>query len=105
MSEERYYAVRLLWVRDQEIWQKYQEMVRPVLARHDVRMEHWLMTDRMIGEGIDKPDLIVVTSYPSVEAFQAFQNDSDFQKASALRDRGAKLVTITGNAAMLAKPS
>ena len=39
MSEQRYYAVRMLWVHDQETWEKYQEMARPILARHDVRVE------------------------------------------------------------------
>jgi hypothetical protein len=62
MTEDRYYAVRMLWVRDDEIWQKYQEMAKPVLARHDVRVEHWLETDKIVGEGMDKPDLIVCAS-------------------------------------------
>jgi len=79
MSENRYYAVRMLWVRDVEIWQKYQEMAKPVLARHDVRVEHWLETDKIVGEGIDKPD---------------------FKKASTLRDTGAKLLTVTARSGL-----
>jgi len=103
MNEDRYYAVRLLWVRDQEIWKEYQEMTKPILARHGVQMEHWLVTDEIAGEGFDKPDLIVVTSYPSAEAFKAFENDPEFEKASALRDKGARLVTVTATSAILAK--
>ena len=105
MPEDRYYAVRMLWVRDQESWQKYQEMTKPILARHKVQVEHWLVTDGIVGEGIDKPDLIVVTSFPSADAFKAFEDDPEFGKASALRDKGAKLVTITGSSALLAKPA
>ena len=97
MSEERYYAVRMLWVHDPETWEKYQEMARPILARHKVQVEHWLVTDRIVGEGIDKPDLIVVTSYPNAAALEAFENDPDFKEASALRDNGAKLITITAH--------
>ena len=99
MSEDRYYAVRLLWVQDQETWEKYQEMAKPVLARHKVQVEHWLVTDKVVGEGIEKPDLIVVTSYPSAAALEAFENDPDFKEASGLRDIGAKLVTLTARSA------
>ncbi len=100
MSAERYYAVRMLWVRDQQVWDKYQEMARPILARHEVQVEQWLVTDTINGEGIDRPDLIVVTSYPSVAAFEAFESDPDFKKASALRDTGAKLVTVTAHSGL-----
>ena len=100
MSEERYYAVRMLWVHDPETWEKYQEMARPILARHKVQVEHWLVTDRIVGEGIDKPDLIVVTSYPNAAALEAFENDPDFKEASALRDNGAKLITITAHSGL-----
>ena len=44
MTDDRYYAVRMLWVQDHEIWQEYQEMAKPILARHNVRVEHWLET-------------------------------------------------------------
>ncbi len=100
MSEDRYYAVRMLWVHDQETWEKYQEMAKPILARHNVQVEHWLVTDRIVGEGIDKPDLIVVTSYPSAAALEAFESDSDFKEASDLRDTGAKLVTVTARSGL-----
>ncbi len=100
MREERYYAVRMLWVHDPETWEKYQEMARPILARHKVQVEHWLVTDRIVGEGIDKPDLIVVTSYPNAAALEAFENDPDFKEASALRDNGAKLITITAHSGL-----
>ena len=100
MTDDRYYAVRMLWVQDQEIWQKYQEMAKPILERHNVRVEHWLETDKIAGEGIDKPDLIVVTSYPSPAALEAFEGDPDFKKASAVRDAGAKLVTVTARSAL-----
>jgi len=100
MSEDRYYAVRMLWVRDHEIWQKYQEMAKPILERHKVQVEHWLETDKIVGEGIDKPDLIVVTSYPSAAALEAFESDPDFKKASKLRDTGARLVTVTARSGL-----
>ena len=100
MDEDRYYAVRMIWVRDQEIWEQYQEMAKPILGRHNVQVEHWLETDKIVGEGIDKPDLIVVTSYPSPAALAAFESDPEFKKASALRDTGAKLVTVTARSGL-----
>jgi len=100
MGEDRYYAVRMIWVRDQDTWEKYQEMTKPLLARHKVQVEHWLVTDRIVGEGIDKPDLIVVTSYPSAAALEAFESDPDFKNASGLRSTGAKLVTVTARSGL-----
>ena len=85
MSEDRCYAVRMLWVRDQKTWENYQEMAKPILARHKDRVEHWLVTDGMVGEGIDKPYLIVVTSYPIATALMAFVSDPDFKNAFGLR--------------------
>jgi uncharacterized protein (DUF1330 family) len=90
----------MIWVRNQETWEQYQEMAKPILARHKVQVEHWLVTDRIVGEGIDKPDLIVVTSYPSAAALEAFESDPDLKKASDLRDAGAKLVTVTARSGL-----
>jgi hypothetical protein len=87
-------------MRDQEIWDESQEVARPILARHEVQVEHWLETEDIVGEGVDKPDLIVVTSYPSRAAFEAFESDPDFKKASVLRDTGAKLVTVTARSGL-----
>ncbi len=100
MSNDRYYAVRMVWVRDQEAWEKYQEMAKPILARHKVQVEHWLVTDKIVGEGIDKPDVIAVTSYPSAAALEAFESDPNFKKASGLRDTGAKLVIVTAHSGL-----
>ena len=61
MNEERCYAVRLLWVHDPEGFDEYQEMAKPILAKHEVHIERWLMTGNMVGTGLDRPDQIVVT--------------------------------------------
>ncbi len=95
MNEERYYAVRLLWVHDSEGFAEYQEMAKPILARHEVHIERWLMTETMVGTGFEKPDEIVVTWFKNAGAKEAFENDSDFKKAAEIRDKAAKLVTIT----------
>ena len=48
MSEERLYAVRMLWVRDPEGFAEYQEQAKPILhARHGVHIERWLMTEEI----------------------------------------------------------
>ncbi len=96
MSEERLYAVRMLWVRDPEGFAEYQEKAKPILARHGVHIERWLMTEEISGDGLEKPDQIVVTWFKDAAAKEAFENDPDFKAAAAIRDRAAKLVTITG---------
>jgi uncharacterized protein (DUF1330 family) len=95
MNEERYYAVRLLWVHDPEGFAEYQEMARPILARHGVHIERWLETENMVGTGLEKPDEIVVTWFKSAAAKEAFENDPEFKKAAEIRDKAVKLVTIT----------
>jgi len=96
MNDERHYAVRLLWVHDPDGFAEYQDMARPILARHGVHIERWLMTEDMVGTGLEKPDEIVVTWFKSAAAKEEFENDPDFQKATEIRDKAARLVTITG---------
>jgi uncharacterized protein (DUF1330 family) len=95
MDEERHYAVRLLWVHDPEGFAEYQDMARPILARHGVHIERWLMTEEMVGTGLEKPDEIVVTWFENVAAQEAFENDPEFKRATEIRDKAVKLVTIT----------
>ncbi len=45
MSGDRLYVVRLLWVRDAELFAEYQEQAKPILARHGDNIERWLMTE------------------------------------------------------------
>ncbi len=96
MSEERLYAVRMLWVRDPEGFAKYQEQAKPILARHGVHIERWLMTEEISGDGLEKPDQIVVTWFKDAAAKEAFEDDPEFRKAAEIMDRSAKLVTVTG---------
>ena len=95
MNEERYYAVRLLWVHDPEGFAEYQEMARPILARHGLHIERWLMTEDMVGTGLEKPDQIVVTWFKNAAAKEAFESDPEFKKATVIRDKAVNLVTIT----------
>ena len=39
MQKDKYYAVRLLWVRDPEMFAQYQEKAKPILAKHGVHIE------------------------------------------------------------------
>ncbi len=96
MSGDRLYVVRLLWVRDAELFAEYQEQAKPILARHGVHIERWLMTEAIEGEGMDKPDEIVVTWFADANAREAFENDQDFKRVAEIRDRAAKLVSVSG---------
>ena len=96
MSNDRLYVVRLLWVRDPDLFAEYQEQTKPILARHSVHIERWLMTDTIDGEGMDKPDQIVITWFADTDAREAFENDPDLKRASEIRDRAVKLVSVSG---------
>ena len=95
MQEEKFYAVRLLWVRDPKGFTEYQEQAKPILAKHDVHIERWLVTEDIEGDGVEKPDQIVVTWFKSAAAKEAFENDPEYKKVTIIRDRAVKLVTIT----------
>lgn len=97
MNRDRFYAVRLLWVHDPERFSEYQEKAKPILAKHGVHIERWLMTQDMYGEGFERPDQIVVTWFGSPEAKLAFESDPDFVEAAKIRDEAVTLVTITGS--------
>ena len=97
MNSDRFYAVRLLWVHDPERFTEYQEIAKPILAKHGVHIERWLMTEDMAGEGFERPDQIVVTWFGSEAAKKAFENDPEFVEAAKIRDEAVRLVTITGN--------
>ena len=97
MSDNRFYAVRLLWVRDPERFAEYQERTKPILAKHGVHVERWLMVQDMEGDGLERPDQIVVTWFKSPEAKRAFENDPGFAEVTKLRDEAIKLVIITGS--------
>ena len=96
MDDNRFYAVRLLWVRDSERFAEYQERAKPILERHGVHVERWLMTEDMDGDGLEQPDQIVVTWFETLEAKAAFENDAEFVEVAKIRDEAVKLVTITG---------
>lgn len=96
MSDDRLYVVRLLWVDDEELFAEYQEQARPILARHGVHIERWLMTESLEGEGMDRPDEIVVTWFADPSAREAFESDPDFKRAAEIRDRAVRLVSVSG---------
>ncbi len=96
MTKDRFYAVRLLWIHDPERFSEYQERAKPILAKHGVHIERWLMTQDIDGRGLERPDQIVVTWFNSAEAKAAFENDPEFVEVAKIRDQAAKLVTITG---------
>ena len=90
------FAVNLLWVHDPDMFAEYQEQSKPVLAKHGVHIERWLMTETMEGNGFDRPDQMVVTWHRNAAARDAFENDPEYREAAKIRDRAVKLVIVTG---------
>ncbi len=95
MEEERLYAVRLVWIRDPQMFAEYQRQAKPILKKHSVHIERWLVTKEIEGDGMEKPDEIVVTWFNNASAKKAFETDPEFQKVAEIRDKATKLVTIT----------
>ncbi len=95
MAEEKLYAVRLLWIRDPEMFVQYQEQTKPIIAKHGVHIERWLVTQDIDGDGMERPDEIVVTWFENAASKEAFENDPAFQTTAQIKDKAVKLVTIT----------
>ena len=95
MGQEKLYAVRLLWVRDPEMFAEYQEQAKPIIAKHGVNIERWLVTQDIDDDAMERPDEIVITWFENAAAKDAFENDPAFQKVAKIRDKAVKLVTIT----------
>ena len=64
-------------------------------TKHGVHVERWLVTEDIEGDGIEKPDEIVVTWFENASAKDAFENDPEYKKVAEIRDRAVRLVTIT----------
>ena len=64
-----------------------------------------MMTDEMIGDGMERPDQIVVTWFKDASARHAFETDPEFEKVAEIRDRSVKLVTVTGRSVFGDGPS
>ena len=100
MVDERLFAVRLLWVKDPKMFTHYQELAKPVLARHGVHIERWLITEDIEGEGMDQPDEIVITWFDNTPKKAAFENDPEYKIAAEIRDKAVRLVTVTAKSAL-----
>ena len=67
-----------MWVQDPKGFAEYQEQAKPVLAKHGAHIEIWLVTEGIEGEGMEKPDQIVVTWFKNAAAKEAFENDPEY---------------------------
>ncbi len=95
MEEEKLYAVRLLWIRDPEMFVEYQEQTKLIIAKHGVHIERLNVTKEIDGDVMERPDEIDVTWFENAASKEAFENDPEFQKSAQIRDKAVKLVTIT----------
>ncbi len=88
--------VNLLWVHDPDGFAEYQELAKPIFAKHGVHIERWLMTEAIDGDGMDKPDQIAVMWFKDAAAKEALANDSQFREATEIRNKAVRMVAITG---------
>jgi uncharacterized protein (DUF1330 family) len=82
------YLISIIDVRDAAGYEEYRKLVGPVLARHGGR---FLVRGGRIEylEGDWRPKRVVVVQFDSVDQAMAFDNDSDYAPAKAIRHRTA----------------
>ena len=100
IKEGAIYEITGLWVRPDggnERLQKYFEQVTPIAAKHGGRPLARFITQRA-PFGDFQPTFVGFTEWPSLDAFEAFQNDPAFLKLKPMRDGAlSKLVVMHGN--------
>jgi uncharacterized protein (DUF1330 family) len=92
----RYYQVVLISLKDVSTFQRYGELLAPIVTRYGGARERLIRPDAVFGEGVAKPDLVNVVYYDSREAFTAFTKDPAFREIVHLRSQSIDMIAIDG---------
>jgi uncharacterized protein (DUF1330 family) len=93
----RYYQLVLITLKDLPAFQRYGELLGPIVSKYGGARERWIRPDAVFGEGIAKPDLVNVVHYDSKEAFTAFTRDPAFRDIVHLRNQSIDMIAVDGS--------
>lgn len=97
MKHDNYMQLFLIWVRDRNLFDRYQREVAAV-ARRYVDIERSLAPQEIYGERLSLPDIANVTIAPSKVSVDAMRADPEFQAVVGMRARSTDLVRVAGPA-------
>lgn len=90
-----YYHLWLIWLRDKEMFDRYQTAVAPVAARYGA-VERSFVPLEMYGWGIARPDIVNVVTTREEDSLAAMDADPEFQAVVSLRTDSVDLVRVGG---------
>jgi hypothetical protein len=97
------YYTQLIFVREggEEAFQRFEELVLPLLARHNGRLEYRVRpaADAVIESVIGRPFEVHLVSFATKEDFEAYSRDPERKKHLALKDESIeRALLIEGQA-------
>src|SRR6266540_5740873 len=90
-----YYHLWLIWLRDREMFARYQTAVAPVAARYGA-IERSFTPIEVYGEGVTLPDIVNVVHTSGERSLAAMNADPEFQAVVSLRTDSTDLARVGG---------
>ena len=95
VGDERYFRLFVIWLRDAEVFGRYQRGVAAVAARYG-GVERSLAPQAVYGDGLALPDIVNVAYANSREAMDEMSDDPEFQAVVPLRSASVDLAFVDG---------
>lgn len=97
MQQDDYMQLFLIWVRDRDLFDRYQRKVATVARRYG-DIERSLSPQEIYGDGLSLPDIANITIAPSKASLDAMHADPQFQAVVGMRTGSTDLVRVAGPA-------
>ena len=97
MSNDRYYQVVLIWMKDANLFAEYGQAVGPVVAKYGGSLERMLTPQEIQGRDLAVPDMVNVVYYDSEEAYEAFERDPEFIEIKQMRTDSIDMLALEGH--------
>ena len=100
-KDDKYYQVVMIWVKDPAKFQKYGELMGPIVSKYGGRGERILTPVSTFyggetGKSLSQPHMVNIVYYDSKEAYEKFEKDPEFLKIKSMRDESIEMAGIGG---------
>ena len=75
---QRIYGLVFINIKDEVKFNEYGKLANPFVNKYGGGIERSIKVEDMMGEGLNKPDIINVTYMANMEAFQKLNSDQEF---------------------------
>ncbi len=101
LKSKKYYQVVFIWVKDPEKFQKYGQLMGPIVSKYGGAGERIITPVSSFyggktGKNMEPPHMVNIVYYDSKESYKSFSNDPEFKKIVHLRDESIEMAGISG---------